>query len=66
MPQALHLDWRLGLRWFECCLGCHDYALNLGNWAYNAGVVALHTLCLWFRWVPCTKCPPASLGRRKV
>jgi hypothetical protein len=37
VPQALRLDWRLGLRWFESCLCDHDWAVNLGNWAYNAG-----------------------------
>ena len=35
--QALGLDWRLGAEYFACQLIDHDWAVNLGNWSYNAG-----------------------------
>ncbi|GAB4814041.1 hypothetical protein N2152v2_001087 [Parachlorella kessleri] len=37
LAKGLHLDWQLGAQLFESLLTCHDFALNMGNWSYNAG-----------------------------
>ena len=42
--QVLGLDWRLGAEYFACQLIDHDWAVNLGNWSYNAGG------CWWWWW----------------
>jgi deoxyribodipyrimidine photo-lyase len=36
--QGMSHSWQLGAALFEALLVDHDWAINMGNWAYNAGV----------------------------
>lgn len=38
LAKGLGIDWRLGACLFESLLLDHEWGVNVGNWAYNAGV----------------------------
>ncbi|KAL4431731.1 hypothetical protein ABPG77_002947 [Micractinium sp. CCAP 211/92] len=40
LSKSLGLDWRWGAAYFESVLADSDWAINLGNWAYNSGTGA--------------------------